>query len=197
MCKAGGPYCYDKNYSKTELKRIAEKRLNKINQKLENAEDPNSEDLDDLRTARAYAHKCINEGNNINVDENNSVESAFATLEKPDGGGTFNPYTKESPITGFCYSPYPEHSKVIKDDLSLSEFEAYCSEHKELLEKEDHYIGTWHDPNTGTKYLDISINTQDAKVAREQCKQKDQIAYFDLQDFSSVEVDANATSGQH
>ena len=47
------------------------------------------------------------------------------------------------------------------------------------------------------KYLDISINTQDAKVAREQCKQKDQIAYFDLQDFSSVEVDANATSGQH
>ena len=127
MCKAGGPYCYDKKYNKTELKEIAEKRLNKINQKLENAEDPNSESLDDLRTSRAYAHKCINEGNNINVDENNSVESAFATLEKPDGGGTFNPYTKESPITGFCYSPYPEHSKVIKDDLSLSEFEQYCS----------------------------------------------------------------------
>ena len=116
------------NYSKTELKGIAEKRLNKINQKLENAENPNSESL---------------------------------------------------------------------DDLSLSEFEQYCSEHKDLLDKEDHYIGTWHDPNTGTKYLDISINTQDAKVAREQCKQKDQIAYFDLQDFSSVEVDANATSGQH
>ena len=77
MCKAGGPYCYDKKYSKTELKRIAEKRLNKINQKLENAEDPNSEDLDDLRTARAYAHKCINEGNNINVDESGAITGLF------------------------------------------------------------------------------------------------------------------------
>ena len=79
------------NYSKTELKGIAEKRLNKINQKLENAENPNSESL---------------------------------------------------------------------DDLSLSEFEQYCSEHKDLLDKEDYYIGTWHDPNTETKYLDILINTQ-------------------------------------
>ena len=36
----------------------------------------------------------------------------------------------------------------------------------------------------------------DAKEARTQCEEKDQIAYFDLQDFSSVTVNQNATSGQ-
>ena len=117
-------------------------------------------------------------------------------MSKPDGGGTFNPYTKTSPITGFCYSPYPQYSKVITEDLTLDEFEQYCSDHSDLLDKENHYIGMWHDPETGIKYLDISINTQDATEARVKCAENDQIAYFDLQDFSSVEVNANATSGQ-
>ena len=36
----------------------------------------------------------------------------------------------------------------------------------------------------------------DAKEARKQCEDNDQIAYFDLQDFTSVTVNQNATSGQ-
>ena len=36
----------------------------------------------------------------------------------------------------------------------------------------------------------------DAKEARKECEDNDQIAYFDLQDFSSVTVNQNATSGQ-
>lgn len=196
MCKAGGPYCYDKKFTKDKLKEISSKRLNKLNNQIESASDRNSASLDELRTSRAYAQRCINEGNTITVSDNNSVKQAFIALSKPDGGGTFNPYTKTSPITGFCYSPYPQYSKVITEDLTLDEFEQYCSDHSELLDKENHYIGMWHDPETGIKYLDISVNTQDATEARVQCAENDQIAYFDLQDFSSVEVNANATSGQ-
>lgn len=109
-----------------------------------------------------------------------------------------NPYVKTSPQVGFCYSPYPERSVEFSsvDDLTLSTYDEYCEKNKDLLSKENHYAGTWHDPATGKIYLDVSINTMDAKEARKQCEDNDQIAYFDLQDFTSVTVNQNATSGQ-
>lgn len=78
----------------------------------------------------------------------------------------------------------------------MSTYEDYCERNKDLLSKENHYVGTWNDPVTGKIYLDVSVNTMDAKEARKQCEDNDQIAYFDLQDFSSVTVNQNATSGQ-
>ena len=45
-------------------------------------------------------------------------------------------------------------------------------------------------------YLDVSKRYDTAEEARIACEQNDQIAYFDLQTFESVDVNREATSGQ-
>jgi len=72
----------------------------------------------------------------------------------------------------------------------------YIKENKELLSKKNHYVGLWNDPETNIIYMDVSVHSMNATTAREQCEQKDQIAYFDLQTGESVTVNQNATSGQ-
>lgn len=165
-----------------------------ISETLENASNSSDEKFDKIRTDRAIASLKL-KGSRVYKE---SVENVLNTTSEADGGSTFNPYTNESPQAGFCYSPYPERSKEFNsiDELSISTYNNYLEDNSDLLSKDNHYIGTWNDPATGKIYLDISVNTLDAKEARQQCKDKDQIAYFDLQDFNSVTVDQNATSGQ-
>lgn len=168
--------------------------LEVLNENLNEAANPSDTKYDALRTDRAQLNLNI-KGSQVYVD---TVDNVLNTTAEPDGGSTYNPYVKTSPQVGFCYSPYPERSVEFSsvDDLTLSTYEDYCERNKDLLSKENHYVGTWNDPVTGKIYLDVSVNTMDAKEARKQCEDNDQIAYFDLQDFSSVTVNQNATSGQ-
>ena len=168
--------------------------LEVLNENLEEAANPSDPKYDALRTDRAQLNLNM-KGSQVYVD---TVNNVLSTTAEPDGGSTYNPYVKTSPQVGFCYSPYPERSVEFNsvNDLTLSTYEDYCERNKDLLSKENHYVGTWNDPVTGKIYLDVSVNTMDAKEARTQCEEKDQIAYFDLQDFSSVTVNQNATSGQ-
>lgn len=165
-----------------------------LNENLDEAANPSDPKYDTLRTDRAQLNLNM-KGSQVYVD---TVNNVLSTTSEPDGGSTYNPYVKTSPQVGFCYSPYPERSVEFNsvNDLTLSTYEDYCESNKDLLSKENHYVGTWNDPVTGKIYLDVSVNTMDAKEARTQCEDNDQIAYFDLQDFSSVTVNQNATSGQ-
>lgn len=161
---------------------------------LKKLSEENTESADKVRTECAKVNSLLN--NNKTTTQVN-YDNLFNDIKEPDGGATFNPYTNESPVCGFCYSPFPERSKVVDaDKLTKEDLDKYAEDNKDLLQKKNHYVGIWNDPTTNIVYLDISINSQDAEESREQCKQKDQIAYFDLQTFNSVTVDQNATSGQ-
>jgi N-acetylglutamate synthase-like GNAT family acetyltransferase len=64
-----------------------------------------------------------------------------------------------------------------------------------MLTQPEHYLGAWHDPASGKVYLDVSVVMQDQNRAHQLALDKDQIAYFDLGNFASVTVNAQATSG--
>ena len=127
-------------------------------------------------------------------------------LHSPDSGATMSIKSKSMatvPTTGFCASPYPQHSKVFDSskDVSFDSILDFMNEIKsidgEIFSEDETYIGLWNDPQTGKVYLDISKRYHTAKEARIACEENDQIAYFDLQTFECVDVDRSATSGQN
>lgn len=142
-------------------------------------------------------------GNNISDVK---LDEVLKDLRKPDSGATLsanrNSTKAKIPVVGFCASPYPEHSVVFDnpEDVtldSLLDFEERINKESEgIFSQEDVYIGLWNDPATGKIYLDVSKRYDTAEEARIACEQNDQIAYFDLQTFESVDVDREATSGQ-
>lgn len=127
-------------------------------------------------------------------------EEVFRDVSEPDGGGTWNPITKQSPIVGFCHSPYPERSKVISlsDDSteSYNSIMDYAQQNADLLNQDGHYLGMWTDPADGKTYLDVSQVGLDAAEVRNECLNNDQIAFYDLQMGESVTVNPDAKSGQ-
>lgn len=134
-----------------------------------------------------------------------SLDNLLKGIHSPDSGATLaikDDYTAVVPTTGFCASPYPEHSKVFESskDVDIGAILDYLSSIEEkdasIFSDDETYLGLWNDPKTGKVYLDISKRYHTAEEARIACEKNDQIAYFDLQTFQSVDVDRNATSGQ-
>lgn len=159
-----------------------------------------AEESGDVQTAdklrsEVAAQKAKADGRTVEVHES----GPDVDLSEPDSGGTWSPTRKTSPTSGFCYSPYPQYSKCFdnhKEAEAPGAMEAYCDEHRDMLDKDDHYVGMWNDPETGKVYFDISVVSQDSAAARKECQDNDQIAFFDLQSFESVTVNQNAKSGQ-
>lgn len=158
---------------------------------------------DNLRTRRAAIKKNFESSNGSNLADNNMGE-IFTRVKSPDGGGTITKDGRQSPISGFCYSPYPEISQCYNsaeefapDQKTLqNNLIKFYSKNKSYFNDSNSFIGFWNDPETGKVYLDVSKVTDDAANARSECKQHDQIAFFDLQSYESVTVDQNAKSGQ-
>lgn len=134
-----------------------------------------------------------------------NLDNLLKGIHSPDSGATLamkGDYTAIVPTTGFCASPYPEHSKVFESskDVDIGAILDYLSSIEEkdasIFSDDETYLGLWNDPETGKVYLDISKRYHTAEEARIACENNDQIAYFDLQTFQSVDVNRNATSGQ-
>lgn len=154
-------------------------------------------DLTDMRTKAAALHKKEVMLQGGSGEDDWGPSEVLSTVREPDGGGTWNPVTQKMPIVGFCYSPYPEYSECLKaEDVTLETLDSYATEHADVLGEDHHFVGLWNNPEDGNVYLDVSVNTEDASEAATGCENHDQIAYFDLQTFSSVEVNRYATSGQ-
>lgn len=124
----------------------------------------------------------------------------FSDYKEGNSGLSLNVNTNKTLQGGFCLSPYPEHSVAIKGDLTDEEFRNkvndYVKENKKILQKANHCLGLWRSPYDGALYMDISIMTDDASIAREKGKENDQQAYFDLQQGEGFTIDADAKSGQ-
>lgn len=160
---------------------------------------PEAEDRARTKLAKLSLDKSGVTESSVKLDE------ILKDIHTPDSGATIsiNDSNTEAviPTVGFCASPYPEYSKVFENSKkvtaeSLLNFMDLVSEKKDILSGENTYIGLWNDPSTGKVYLDISKRYDTAEEARKVCKESDQIAYFDLQTFESVDVDRTATSGQ-
>lgn len=120
----------------------------------------------------------------------------FDRISKPDGGFTYSPITRESPTSGYAVSPYPERSFAKPAaDLTVDDMMDFVEKNADILGKEGHHIGGWHDPATGQAFLDVSIVSKDEAQAAQLAVKHDQIAYFDLAAGKSVTVNQNATSG--
>lgn len=166
-------------------------------------ESENEQTQDKLRTRRAAIKKNFESSNGSNL-VNNDMGEIFTRVKSPDGGGTITKDGSKSPISGFCYSPYPEISQCYNsaeefapDQKTLqNNLIKFYNKNKSYFNDGNSFIGFWNDPETGKVYLDVSKVTDDASNARSECKQHDQIAFFDLQSYESVTVDQNAKSGQ-
>lgn len=156
-----------------------------------------TKELDAIRTEVSKANEREQGRNKVDT-----IDNLIQGVAVPDGGATFN-LSGTTPVSGFCASPYPQFSKVFNSakDFNVSDlydfYENINSSSEGLLDEDEVYVGLWNDPDTGKLYLDVSKRYDTAEEARIACEQNDQIAFFDLNTFSSVDVDRNAKSGQN
>lgn len=125
-----------------------------------------------------------------------AVDEIIDDLYEPDHGFTWDPDSGEIVTAGFAVSPYPENSVTIEDIPSMSAasvedaIESFASDNAALLADANSYLGGWHDPDTGTVWLDISIVTDSADEARTIATDHDQLAFFDLQMLESIDTES-------
>lgn len=121
-------------------------------------------------------------------------------LATPDGG--FTVMAGKEVNSGYAVSRYPDRSLAIPSVVEIpkaklaQKISDYAAQNSDLLSTAGHALGGWHDPKTGTAYLDISEVTDSAETAAQIALDHDQIAYFDFSTFESVTVNPDATSGQ-
>lgn len=161
---------------------------------LDGLDNPDDADNDALRTAIAgYKYETVG-----NFEESEDYVAILHSIQSPDGGATWDPRTKMSPVTGFCVSPYPERGVVVEDYRDPEKFvrtlNKFRSDNADLFGKPGNYIGLWNNPEDGKVYLDVSRNVASAEEARNICDHNEQIAFFDLQNYSSVETATGKTA---
>ena len=123
-------------------------------------------------------------------------------IREPDGGFTVDPHTGKSPTSGFALSVHPKQSVAIDHADKLADHQIRHAvkkfRHKNvaLLNKPGNKVGGWHDPVTHKGYLDVSTVVKTPKEAHDLGKKHDQLAYFDVRNKRSVDIDRNAKSGQ-
>lgn len=162
---------------------------------------PDSADVDELRT-RLYLGRATRIGQkralarsrgqalDVEVLETNK---ALNRLRHPDGGFTRHPDTGREETIGFFVSPYPEREQAIPvAELRPIHLLRYAKANADIFTREGHYMGAWHDPETGIVSLDVSVKTTSAKEARSLAEQHQQVAFYDAQTGSSVEVSTTA-----
>jgi hypothetical protein len=93
-------------------------------------------------------------------------------------------------------SIYPSRSRA-KDanKISLDDLADYLDSNSDLIGGDGHYMGGWHDPQTGRAVLDVSVVTRTREEAVRLCLQHDQKAFYDVLKGEVVVVDPEATSG--
>lgn len=123
-------------------------------------------------------------------------------LRAPDGGFTYDAKTAQEPTRGYVVSPYPERSKPIHDvehltaDALADQVTDYVIANFDLLSQSDHSLGGWHDPETGTVFLDV-VQVKDTEAeATAIGLAKDQIAIYDIANQRTIVINRRAKSGQ-
>lgn len=165
------------------------------------APDPSSPEIDTIRTrlfvgrsTRVAQKQALARARGLSVEEGTlQGEKVLSRLRHPDGGFTRHPDTGREESLGFFVSPYPDREKVIPvAELRPVDIIRYTKANRDLWDKPGHYMGAWHDPDTGLVSLDVSVKTPSAEEARDIAGEHAQVAFYDAQTGSSVEVSNTA-----
>lgn len=168
---------------------------------IESSADPNSPAVDELRTrlyigrrTRVDQKKALVRSLGRSTEEEElEASKALNRLRHPDGGFTIHPATNREEYLGFFVSRYPEREFAIAaSELRASHLRRFREANADLLSQPDHFIGGWHDPETGVVSLDVSEKTSSAEAARTIAHEHAQAAFFDAQVGQSVNVDPTA-----
>ena len=89
----------------------------------------------------------------------------------------------------FAVSIYKDREKVF--DATPTEFNVrdYLIENQDALDKSQHMLGLWRNPDDGKVYVDISLYVPDLETALRLGRAHDQLAIFDLAAGETITVD--------
>lgn len=115
---------------------------------------------------------------------------ATVARETKDNGGATVDVTGFQPKAGYAVSPYKGvETKISAAEFNQSHVESFMQEHQALLNKVDHYVGSWYNEEDGHIYLDVSVVKPEAADAVRIARSANQLAVFNLGDFTEIKAD--------
>ena len=113
-------------------------------------------------------------------------------------GGTFDPFTGETPVSGTMVAIDGEVLEDLSDPDAVAGF---IMKNQGVLSRSDVYLGSWIDPDTGKAVVELSRLVEDGDEAELLGRLFDQKSLFRLDDFEEIVTDGSdalrQTKGQH
>ena len=121
-------------------------------------------------------------------------EAIRATIQrvKDEGGLTVDMKDGDSPKTGFMVAKGKKFAAIVKaedffsDTKGVEVLSSYLKQHKSELNKENNYLGLWHNTDDGQVYLDVSENIEDEGEAISRGRERDQISIWDVANLKEI-----------
>lgn len=121
-----------------------------------------------------------------------SYESKLMTLSdmiqhiKANGGLSYQPVYQLIPLRNYMVS-LPGYERAYPlSNVTVSDFNAYVSEHMPLFRNRNHFLGAWIKEDTAEIYFDISVNVAYLKTAIRKGIEGNQYSIFDLNTGNSI-----------
>lgn len=106
-----------------------------------------------------------------------------------EGGSSVHLRTKWTPSTGFMVSTVGHEEVFDKAHISGRTVKDYIHRHREVLDREDAFLGAWHDTSSGKVYLDVSIRVAHREAAMALGRENKQLAIYDAGSDTVIDID--------
>jgi hypothetical protein len=107
-------------------------------------------------------------------------------------GGFSESLDGENPPGGYMVGI---EGRVYDREITDRDILDFVLEHFALLNKEDHYVGGWLDPDTGEVWLDVSRNYLDRAEAIRAGHEYEQISIYDIENDDLIYMEKEAVDG--
>ena len=119
-------------------------------------------------------------------------------VERKLPGGTFDPFTGETPVSGTMVAIDGEVLEDLGDPDAVA---AFIMKNQGVLSRPDVFLGSWIDPRTGKAVVELSRLVEDGDEAEMLGRMFDQVSLFRLDDFEEIVTEGDDvlrhTKGQH
>lgn len=116
-------------------------------------------------------------------------------LHQPDGGFTLNLHTGKEATSGFAVAVHESRSVDIPEkELTVDHLQEYVGKNGEIFADPRNMLGAWHDPNSGSVWLDVSTVVGDRDEAIALAQKHNQISIFNLDNFEIINTGGTGRS---
>jgi hypothetical protein len=117
----------------------------------------------------------------------------IAATTLANGGYSVNVPTGQNPTDGYMMGMYANtdpRNMVVTGNMTPDDARAFYGTNKKVLQGEDKYFGTWHNPDDGKTYLDVSrrFGPDEKRAATKFGERTGQLAGFDVAAMDSFPV---------